>query len=176
MMKTLMLAAVAALSIAPIGATTSAFAHAGVVHNGCEAGKAFSAGDISVSGAFTRATLPGAKSAGGFMTIVNAGAEADRLVGASTKTAKTTQIHEMKMEGDMMKMRALPEGVEIPAGGTVELAPGGYHVMMMGLVQPLAENACVEVILTFEKAGDLPVMLNIGAPDAKVAPEGHAHH
>ena len=75
-----------------------------------------------------------------------------------------------------MKMRALPEGVEIPAGGTVELAPGGYHLMMMGLVQPLAENACVEVILTFEKACDLPVMLNIGAPDAKVAPEGHAHH
>ena len=65
--------------------------------------------------------------------------------------------------------------IEIPAGGTVELAPGGFHVMMMGLVQPLAENACVEVILTFEKAGELPVMLNVGAADAKAAPE-HAHH
>lgn len=174
-MKTFVLAAVAALAFAPLGVASPAFAHAGVVHHGCETGQGFAAGDIAVTGAFTRATLPGAKTAGGFMTIVNAGAEADRLIGAGTKTAKTTEIHEMKMEGDMMKMRALPEGIEIPAGGTVELAPGGFHVMMMGLVQPLAENACVEVILTFEKAGELPVMLNVGAADAKAAPE-HAHH
>jgi len=174
-MKTFVLAAVAALSLAPLGAASPAFAHAGVVHNGCDTGQGFAAGDIAVTGAFTRATLPGARTAGGFMTIVNAGPEADRLLGASTKTAKRTEIHEMKMEGDMMKMRALPEGVEIPAGGTVELAPGGFHVMMMGLVQPLVENACVEVILTFEKAGELPVMFNVGAADAKAAPE-HAHH
>lgn len=175
-MKTFLLAAVAAFALAPLGAATPAFAHAGVVHTGCDVGQGFATGDIAVTGAFTRATLPGAKAAGGFMTIVNAGAEADRLVGAGTKTAKTTEIHEMKMEGDMMKMRALPEGVEIPAGGTVELAPGGFHVMMMGLVQPLVESACVEVILKFEKAGELPVMLNVAAPDAKAAPEGHAHH
>ena len=175
-MKTFLLAAVAALALAPLGAATPAFAHAGVDHNGCETGQGFAAGDIAVTGAFTRATLPGAKAAGGFMTIVNAGAEGDRLVGASTKTAKTTEIHEMKMEGDMMKMRALSEGIDIPAGGTVELAPGGYHVMMMGLVQPLYEKACVEVILNFETAGELPVMLNVAAPDAKAAPGGHEGH
>jgi len=171
-MKTFMLAAAAALAFAPLALATPVYAHAGVVHAGCDAGKDFAAGDITVTGAFTRATLPGAKTAGGFLTISNGGAEADRLVGASTKTARTTEIHEMKMEGDMMKMRALPEGVEIPAGGTVELKPGGYHVMMMGLVQPLHEKACVEVILTFEKAGELPVMLSVGPADA----DGPAHH
>ena len=116
--------------------------------------------------------LPQAKVAGGYLVIENKGTSPDRLVGGSTEAAATVQIHHMKMEGDMMKMRALPEGVEIPAGGTVELKPGGYHVMMMGLVQPLHEKACVEVILTFEKAGELPVMLSVGPADA----DGPAHH
>lgn len=170
-MKTILLAAAAALAFA-----TPAFAHAGVDHNGCEAGQAFAAGDIAVTGAFTRATLPGAKSAGGFMTITNAGATADRLIGAATKTAKKTEVHEMKMEGDVMKMNALAGGLEIPAGATVALEPGGYHVMMMGLVQALHEKACLEVILTFETAGDLPVVLTVGPTDADAAPGEHEGH
>lgn len=170
-MKIILPAAAAAFTFA-----FPAFAHSGVDHNGCDAGQSFAAGDITVTGAFTRATLPGAKSGGGFMTITNVGAATDRLIGVSTKTAKVAEVHEMKMEGDVMKMTELAEGLEIPAGGSVELAPGGYHVMMMGLVQALVEGACVEVTLTFEKAGELPVLLNVGATDADAAPMHHEGH
>jgi copper(I)-binding protein len=169
-MKTILLAAAAALAFA-----SPAFAHAGVDHNGCPAGQSFTAGDITVTGAFTRATLPGAKTGGGFMTITNAGTAPDRLIGATTKTAKVTEVHQMKMEGDVMKMGKVADGVEIPAGGSVELSPGGYHVMMMGLVQALHEGACLEVTLQFETAGELPVMLTVGPTDADAAPE-HMHH
>lgn len=169
-MKTILLAAAAALTLA-----TPAFAHAGVDHNGCEAGQSFIVGDITVTDAFTRATLPGAKAAGGFMTITNAGAP-DRLVGAETQTAKVTEIHEMKMEGDVMKMSRLAEGLEIPAGGTVALEPGGFHVMMMGLVQALHEGACLEVTLKFDTAGELPIMLTVGGTDADAAPTAHEGH
>jgi copper(I)-binding protein len=169
-MKTILLAAAAALAFA-----SPAFAHAGVDHNGCPAGQSFTAGDITVTGAFTRATLPGAKTGGGFMTITNAGTAPDRLIGATTKTAKVTEVHQMKMEGDVMKMTKVADGVEIPAGAAVELAPGGYHVMMMGLVQALHEGACLEVTLQFETAGELPVMLTVGPTDADAVPE-HMHH
>jgi len=166
-MKSFLFAAVAALTLA-----APALAHAGMSHDGCPAGQTFASGDISVSAAFSRATLPGAKSAGGFMVISNAGTTPDRLIGASTEGAKLSQIHEMKMEGDMMKMGELPEGLEIPAGGSVTLAPGGYHVMLMGLVQPLRPDECLALTLQFEKAGDVPVMLSIGKPDADAAPGG----
>lgn len=168
-MKTLVLAAAAALAFA-----TPSFAHAGTMHEGCPDGQTFTAGTITVSGAFSRATLPNAKAAGGFMLIENTGTEADRLVGASTEGAAKSEIHEMKMEGDMMKMAELPDGLEIPAGATVTLAPGGFHVMLMGLVQPLREDECLAVTLTFEKAGDLPVLLSIGAPNA-TAPDAMDH-
>jgi hypothetical protein len=169
-MKTILLAAAAALAFA-----SPAFAHAGMDHNGCPTGQSFAAGDITVSGAFSRATLPAAKTAGAYMTITNVGTTADRLVGVETKTAKTSGVHEMKMEGDVMKMGELAGGLEIPAGGTVTLEPGGYHIMMMGLIQPLHENACLEVVLKFETAGELPVMLNIGGTDADAAPMDHEH-
>jgi copper(I)-binding protein len=81
-------------------------------------------GQLTISGAFARATLPNAPVAGGFLTIVNAGNEADRLIAASTPVAGESQLHEMKMEGDVMKMAQLPDGIEVPAGATVTLAPG----------------------------------------------------
>ncbi|HEY9010646.1 MAG TPA: copper chaperone PCu(A)C [Devosia sp.] len=164
-MKSLVLAAAAVLALA-----TPVFAQ------DCAAGQSFTAGDITVTGALTRATLPGAKAAGGFMTITNAGAAADRLVGVETDAAKMAEMHEMKMEGDVMKMTRLDDGLEIPAGGTVTLEPGGYHVMMMGLAQGLAEGGCLEVTLTFERAGKLPVLLAVGGTDADMAPMGHMGH
>lgn len=167
-MKTILLAAAAAFAF-----SSPVLAHAGVDHNGCDAGQSFAAGDITVSGAFIRATPPGAKTAGGYMTISNAGTAADRLVGVAGKTAKAIEVHAMKMEGDVMKMSALPDGTEIPAGGTVNLEPGGLHVMFMGLTQPLRENACVEVTLQFETAGELPIVFSVGPADASAAPGGH---
>jgi copper(I)-binding protein len=169
-MKTLIVAAAAALTLA-----TPAFAHNGLVHGGCAAGQVFTAGDLTISGAFTRAMLPNAKSGGAYFSIENKGSAADRLVGVSTAAAQLAQVHEMKMEGDVMKMGEVPGGLEIPAGGTVTLAPGGLHVMMMGVGVPFKEGECLELTLKFETAGDVPVVATIGGTAADAAPE-HAGH
>lgn len=157
---------------------TPAVAHQGMMHDGCPVGQTFTAGDIAVSGAFSRATLPQAKIGGGYLTIENKGTEPDRLLGGSSENAKAVQIHQMKMEGDMMKMSEVEGGLEIPAGGSVTLAPGGdaYHLMFMDIGQPLKHGECLTVTLKFEKAGDLTVQLNVGAAAADAPPEGHAHH
>ena len=175
-MKTIQLAAAAAFAFAPLCLATPALAHMGMVHGGCPAGQSFTAGDISVTGAFSRATLPNAKSGGGFMTVTNAGTEPDRLIGATTENAARSEIHQMQMDGDMMKMNEVEGGLEIPAGGSVALEPGGYHVMLMGLKQPLKADECLQLTLTFEKAGDLPVQLNIGATDAAAPEMDHSAH
>lgn len=132
-------------------------------------------GAIEIGGPFTRATLPNAPVGGGFLTLTNTGTEDDRLVAASAAIAGATQIHAMAMEGDVMKMRQLTEGLVIPAGETVVLEPGGYHLMFMGLKQAIAEGAVVPVELTFEKAGTITVDLIAGGTAAD-APAGHAGH
>ncbi|KKB08365.1 hypothetical protein VE26_15535 [Devosia chinhatensis] len=126
-------------------------------------------GAIEISGAFTRATLPNAPVAGGFMTITNTGTEDDRLVGVETGIAKEGQIHEMAMEGDVMKMRQLTDGLLIPAGESVSLAPGGYHLMFMGLNAAIAEGDAVPVTLIFEKAGTITLDLMAGGTAASQA-------
>ncbi|WGR63562.1 DUF1775 domain-containing protein (plasmid) [Paracoccus ferrooxidans] len=131
-------------------------------------------GDLSLSGAFSRATPPGAPVAGGFLTIANGGAE-DRLVAAHADFAGRTEIHEMAMEGEVMRMRQLPEGLAIPAGATVELKPGGYHLMFMELKQPLVEGETVNVTLSFEKAGEVSLPLAVGPRNAGAAHQGGGH-
>jgi copper(I)-binding protein len=130
-------------------------------------GAEVSAGDLTISGGFTRATLPGAPVAGGFLTITNSGTEDDRLVGVTTSIAKEAQIHEMALENEIMKMRRLEDGLVIPAGETVTLAPGGYHLMFMGLTGGISEGDAVAVTLTFERAGDVAIDLVAGPADAK---------
>ena len=150
---------------AAILVVTPAFAHNGVTH----------LGPINISLPFTRATLPNAPVAGGFLTIENTGAEPDRLVSATSDIAGDTQIHEMAMQGDVMKMRQLADGLEIPAGETVVLAPGGFHIMFMGLKQALVEGETVTVTLTFEKAGTVDVVLPVEAAAADAPTAAHAH-
>lgn len=133
-------------------------------------------GNLTLTGGFTRATLPNAPVAGGFMTITNTGAADDVLLSAAADFADMTQIHEMKMEGDVMQMRALPDGLPIPAGQTVTLAPGGYHVMFMNLNAPLVAGEDVTVTLTFRDAGRVDLTLPVGAPNARMggmAPQMH---
>ncbi|MDP1730205.1 MAG: copper uptake system-associated protein [Devosia sp.] len=143
-----------------------------------DAPAAITLGDLEISGAFTRATLPSAKVGGGFLTIVNKGGEADRLIGAASPVAEKVQLHQMKMEGDVMKMAELEHGIEIPAGETVVLAPGGLHIMFMGLKQAFEEGSAIPVTLTFEKAGTVEVQLQVGAVGADAATGTHApmHH
>jgi len=140
------------------------------------AGPAVTLGALEISGAFSRATLPNAPVGGGYLSITNTGASDDRLVSVATPVAGTSQIHEMKMDGDVMRMNELPDGLAIPAGETVELAPGGYHLMFMDLQQPLVEGESFPVTLTFEKAGSVEVELQVGAPAAKGPAMDHSMH
>ena len=126
----------------------------------------FTLGMLEISGGFSRATLPNAPVGAGYLTITNKGAEDDTLVSASSPIAGKTQIHEMKMEGDVMKMNEVEGGLVIPAGQSVMLAPGSFHIMFMDLKEPLVENAMVPVTLTFEKAGPIEIQLVVGSVNA----------
>ncbi len=175
-------AAFRALALALPLLAAPAFAHDGKSHDAktqeahsAHAAPAVTIGAIEITGAFTRATLPNAPVAGGFLTLTNTGAEDDRLVDVETTIAREGQIHEMAMEGDVMKMRQLPDGLLIPAGETVTLEPGGFHLMLMGLNAAIAEGDAVPVTLVFEKAGRVTVDLIAGATAAG-APSAHSGH
>ena len=98
-----------------------------------------------------------------YLTIENAGSEPDRLVSASSPAAKTVEIHEMQEVDGAMRMRPLAGGLAIPASGTVALEPGGYHVMLIGLVEDLTEGDIYDLTLTFERAGDVTVQVPVGS-------------
>ncbi len=137
------------------------------------AAHSYKLGDLEIGHPWARATPPTAPSGGAFLTITNNGKTADRLMGASTPIAEKAQIHETKMEGNVMRMREQEHGLEIPAGGKATLAPGGYHIMMMGLKEPLKEGAKVPLTLVFEKAGKIDVELMVMAIGA--SPKGMTH-
>jgi len=128
-------------------------------------------GDLEIMGAFARATLPNQPAGGGFMTITNTGTEDDRLIAVTTDVSPRAEIHEMKMDGDVMRMREIPGDLVIRAGETIVLEPGGYHLMLMGLTQALVEGETLAVTLIFEKAGNVEVSLAIGARNARA----HGH-
>ena len=158
-MTRLRIAALAALLLI----SAPAIAHEGVIHTGCPTGQSFTAGGITVIGAFVRATPKAAQSAGAYFSISNAGPDADTLTGASSEAASDIALHLMKMNGSVMEMSAVPDGLPIPAGGTASLDPMGYHLMMTGMGQQFVEGQCVEMTLHFAKAGDLPIELNVGS-------------
>ncbi len=115
------------------------------------------AGGLKVSAAWARATPKGAPVGGGYLTITNNGATSDRLIGGSSDTATRFELHDMSMDNGVMKMRPVEAGIEIKPGQTVELKPGGYHVMFVGLKKPFEQGDHVKATLKFEKAGDVPV-------------------
>ncbi len=129
------------------------------------------AGDLVISQGWTRATPNGAKIGGGYVTIENKGSAPDRLIGGSADVAGSVQVHEMSMEGGVMKMRPLDKGLTIDPGKTVKLAPGGYHLMIMDLKSPLKQGDKVPVTLEFEKAGKVTVSLDVAGVGAQ-APAG----
>ncbi|HWR95235.1 MAG TPA: copper chaperone PCu(A)C [Arenimonas sp.] len=119
------------------------------------AGVAYSAEkpDLRFGNAWVRATPPNARVAGGFLRIENTGKSGDRLISASTDAAASAEIHEMTMQGDIMQMRQLTEGLAIPAKQTVTLKPGGLHLMLIAPKQAITEGQKVKITLLFEKAG-----------------------
>lgn len=130
-------------------------------HGGSEAAAA--AADIEVSAAWARAMLAGQKAAGAYMTLTNTGVEADRLVGGSSPAAGKVEVHTMEVVNDVMTMRPVEGGLEIPAGGSVELKPGSFHVMFMDVATPFVEGGTVPVTLEFEKAGSVELSLPVRA-------------
>jgi periplasmic copper chaperone A len=133
-----------------------------------------SSGPISIEKPFSRATPGGSKAGAGYMTIVNKGGQADRLVSVSSPAAGKVEIHEMTMQDGVMKMRELANGLPIEAGKSASLAPHGTHLMMMDLKAPLKEGDKVPLTLNFEKAGKIEVTLDVQAIGAQ-QPGGGMH-
>lgn len=126
---------------------------------------------VKVDGAWARATVQGQKGTGAFMNIT--AKHGTRLVGVSSPVAGVAEVHEMKLENDIMKMRAVPV-LDLPAGQTVSLKPGGYHVMLQDLKAPLAKDSTVPVTLRFKDAKGVESKLDLVLPVALTAPGADA--
>jgi copper(I)-binding protein len=138
------------------------------------AARAQPAGGISVTAPWSRAMRAGGTGAG-FMTIRNAGSAADRLVAARAAIARAVELHTHIREGDVMRMRPVP-AIEVPAGQTVTLQPGGLHLMLIGLNAPLEQGSTVPVTLVFERAGEIAIELKVESAGARgPAMQGHGH-
>ncbi len=118
-------------------------------------------GAITVEKAWSRATPGGAEVAAGYLTIVNHGDTPDRFMSASTAVAGKTEIHQMKMADGKMEMRPVPDGIPIPAKGSIVLEPMGYHLMLMELKHPLQKGETFAGTLTFEHAGAVDVTFSV---------------
>jgi len=127
---------------------------------------------VEVKDAWVRTSVPGQKATGAFMKIT--AKEGSKLVSASSPAAGVTEVHEMKMEGDIMKMRAVVGGLDLPAGKTVELKSGGYHVMLMDLKAALPKDSTVPLTLVFKDAKGVESKLELKVPVAATAPGGKA--
>ena len=121
----------------------------------------FTKGDIVVSHPWARATPDGATAGAGYVKITNNGKAADRLTGGALEGADAIEIHDMTMDGTVMKMRQLKDGLEIAPGATIEIKPGGMHLMFTGLKKPNAAGPDRKATLTFEKAGAIDVEFRI---------------
>lgn len=118
-------------------------------------------GDLTIRHPWARATPPGAQVGVAYLTIANSGATPDRLIAIATPVAGSAEVHEMSMSGDVMQMRRIEGGLEIPAGGEVVLAPSGLHVMLVKLSGSIKLGEPIKATLTFETAGAIEVELKV---------------
>ena len=172
-------AALTAACILPAHAHSTADAHAtdcggdAAAHeeHGAPVSEVAVSGDLSIEGGWARAMLPGQPAGGGYLSIANGGSEPDRLLGGSTPSAGRVEIHTMEVVDDVMTMRPVEGGLEIPAGGTVELKPGGLHLMFMEVGEPFSEGGSVPLTLEFDRAGAVEIVLPVRAARGG----GHGH-
>lgn len=139
-------------------------------------------GELTIDHPWARATVPGQKGGGAFLKIVNRGSAADRLLSAAAPAERvgSTELHSMRMEGNIMRMREVA-AIDVPAGQTVALEPGGLHIMFMGLKSALREGEKLPLVLRFEKAGEITVQVHVEpaatpAQGAPAKPGGHPQH
>jgi copper(I)-binding protein len=140
-------------------------------------GHEFKLGSITIEHPWSRATPGGAQVAAGYLTLDNDGDTGDRLISATAEVAGRTQIHQMSMVDGVVKMREVPDGLALPAKGSVTLEPNGYHLMFLDLKRPLKDGEEFSGALTFEKAGTVEVTFEVEGVGAK-GPESddHNHH
>ena len=126
----------------------------------------YKAGSLDIADPWSRATPKGASVAAGYMKITNTGTAPDRLISGSSDVAPTFEVHEMTMDNGVAKMRPVKGGLEIKPGETVELKPGSFHVMFVGLKKPLESGEHIKATLVFEKAGKVNVEYDVRAMGA----------
>ena len=134
----------------------------------------FKLGALEIQHPWARLTVAGQSAGGGYLAIRNTGSVPDRLLGASAPGRATVELHEMRMDGDVMRMREI-KALELPAGKLVTLAPGGLHLMLTGLTAPLKIGDKLPVKLRFEKAGEVEVLFHVESKPAPAASTAHAH-
>lgn len=123
---------------------------------------------------WAKVSIPGARMSAAYVEIENTGDADDILIGAAVDGVNNVEIHEMRMDGDMMMMQRLSDGLVVPAGGYVSLQPGSYHLMLMGLTQPLIDGTMVNGSLIFAKAGAIEVSFMV-EPFTKADEQAEAH-
>jgi copper(I)-binding protein len=129
---------------------------------------------VEVKNAWVRATVQGQKATGAFMQIT--APAASTLVSVSTPVAAVAEVHEMKMDGDVMRMRPLTKGLELPAGTAVQLQPGGYHLMLMELKLPLQKDTTIPITLTLQNSKGVQSTQELRVPVLSAAPAGQGEH
>lgn len=128
--------------------------------------------NVDVQGAWARATVQGQKATGAYMTLT--AKEGTRLVAVATPVAGVAEVHEMAMDNGVMKMRAI-DGLDMPAGKSVELKPGGYHLMLMDLKLPLQKDTTIPLTLTFKNAKGVENKFEIKVPVQAMPSQGMGH-
>jgi len=162
MRPSLIVAAAAAVLLTFAAISTSAYAHE------------FKLESLEIKHPWSRATPPGAKVGGGYLEIVNRGTESDRFLGGSTPAADKLEIHESTASDGVARMRPVKDGLVVEPGATVKLAPGGTHLMLLGLKGPLKKGEKIGATLVFEKAGSLEVEFAVDAIGGP--PPAHDEH
>lgn len=146
---------------------TLAFASGLALLSGAALAHGYKVGPLEIGHPWSRATPKSAPVGGGYFTVTNTGKEADRLISVQSDASKRVELHEMKMEDGVMKMRAVDGGLPVPAGGKLELTPSGYHVMFIDLAAPFVTGSSFKGRLVFEKAGSVDVEFQVEAMSTK---------
>ena len=132
-------------------------------------------GDLKIEHAWTRVPPRTATNTSGYLTIHNYGTKSDILISGTSLSADKLEIHTMTLTDGIMKMRPLKNGIPIPANSTIELSPGGLHLMLSNLLEPLTEGQYIPVTLNFKHAGKVTVNLDIAGIGATEIPLTHSH-
>ena len=119
------------------------------------------AGGLEFHEPWVRATTPSGENSAGYLEVFNGAGSGDRLIGGSAAVASDVEVHEHEMDGGVMRMRHLHDGLEIPAGERTVLEPQGYHLMLIGLTGQLIEGETVPIVLEFERAGEIELEFEV---------------